>query len=44
VIGVGRAFFSCLAVGPTEIVMQAFDASGNRSGPSNTVTFDCTEA
>jgi chitodextrinase len=44
VIGVGRAFFSCLAVGSTEIVMRAFDTSGNRSGPSNTVTFDCTEA
>jgi chitodextrinase len=44
VIGVGSAFFSCLAVGQTEIVMQAFDTSGNRSGPSNTTTFDCTEA
>ena len=44
VIGVGRAFFSCLAVGQTEIVMKAFDTSGNASGPSNTTTFDCTEA
>jgi chitodextrinase len=44
VIGVGRAFFSCLEVGPTEIVMTAFDTSGNESGPSNTTTFDCTEA
>lgn len=44
VIGVGRAFFSCLDVGPTEIVMRAVDTSGNASGPSNTVTFDCTEA
>ena len=44
VIGVGKAFFSCLEVGPTEIVLRAFDTSGNRSGPSNTVTFDCTEA
>ena len=44
VIGVGSAFFSCLAVGPTDIVMKAFDTSGNGSGPSNTATFDCTEA
>jgi chitodextrinase len=44
VIGVGRAFFSCLEVGPTAIVMKAFDTSGNESGPSNTTTFDCTEA
>jgi hypothetical protein len=44
VIGVGRSFFSCPAVGPTEIVMKAFDTSGNRSGPSNTPTFDCTGA
>jgi chitodextrinase len=44
VIGVGKAFFSCLAIGPTEIVMTAFDTSGNRSGPSNTTTFNCTEA
>ncbi len=44
VIGVGKAFFSCLAVGPTEIVLRAIDSSGNVSGPSNLVTFDCTEA
>jgi hypothetical protein len=44
VIGVGRAFVSCLVVGPTEIVMNAFDTAGNRSGPSNTTTFNCTEA
>lgn len=44
VIGVGSAFFSCLAVGQTEIVLRAVDTSGNASGPSNAVTFDCTEA
>jgi chitodextrinase len=44
VTGVGRAFFSCLAVGETQIVLRAFDTSGNVSAPSNTVTFDCTEA
>jgi chitodextrinase len=44
VTGVGKAFFSCLSIGPTEIVLRAVDSSGNVSGPSNTVTFDCTEA
>lgn len=31
----------CRDIGPTEIVLRAVDTSGNRSGPSNAVDFDC---
>jgi chitodextrinase len=41
VIGQTRTLIYCLADGPTEIVVEAVDASGNASGPSNAVTFDC---
>ncbi len=42
-VGQGRTTIYCLALGPTEIFVQAVDTSGNVSAPSNTVTSDCTE-
>jgi hypothetical protein len=31
----------CRDIGPTTVVLRAVDTSGNRSGPSNALTFDC---
>jgi hypothetical protein len=32
---------SCPAEDPIEVFITAVDSSGNESGPSNTVVFDC---
>ena len=41
-IGSGGTIAYCRAAdGPTEIVVRAVDTSGNESGPSNVVPFDC---
>ena len=41
VLGSGRAFTTCVELGPTEVVLRAVDTSGNVSPPSNTITIDC---
>ena len=41
VIGGGSTVSYCRDPGPTEIVLRAVDTSGNRSGPSNAITFPC---
>ena len=38
----GRTIVTCVADGPTAIVITAVDTSGNVSGPSNTAFFDCS--
>jgi chitodextrinase len=40
-IGGTNTIAYCRDIGPTEIVLRAVDTSGNRSGPSNAITFDC---
>jgi len=40
-IGGTNTIAYCRDIGPTEITLRAVDTSGNRSGPSNTITFDC---
>jgi chitodextrinase len=42
VIGHADAVVYCVSEGPTEIVVRAVDTSGNPSGPSNTVNFECS--
>jgi chitodextrinase len=38
----GRTIVTCLSAGPTAIHITAVDTSGNASGISNTVSFNCT--
>ncbi|SDI12760.1 hypothetical protein SAMN05192558_101519 [Actinokineospora alba] len=40
-IGAGETIVYCDFTGPTEVVVRAVDTSGNVSGPSNAITFDC---
>ena len=41
-IGGGSTIAYCRSVtGPAEIVVRAVDTSGNVSGPSNAIPFDC---
>ncbi len=40
-IGAAEGITFCRFTGPTEIVLRAVDSSGNRSGPSNAITFVC---
>ncbi|MGH3862847.1 hypothetical protein [Actinokineospora sp.] len=40
-IGAGETIVSCDFTGPTDVVARAVDTSGNVSGPSNAITFDC---
>jgi hypothetical protein len=42
VLGTGRAWTTCVELGPTEVFLRAVDRSGNVSAPSNTITVDCT--
>ena len=42
VLGSGRAWTTCVELGPTEVLLRAVDTSGNVSAPSNTITVDCT--
>ena len=42
VLGSGRAWTTCVELGPTEVSLRAVDTSGNMSTPSNTITIDCT--
>jgi chitodextrinase len=42
VLGSGRAWTTCVELGPTEVLLRAVDTSGNVSAPSNTITADCT--
>ena len=42
VLGSGRAWTTCVELGPTEVFLRAVDTSGNVSTPSNTITIDCT--
>ncbi len=42
VLGTGRAWTTCVELGPTDVVLRAVDTSGNVSAPSNTITIDCT--
>jgi hypothetical protein len=42
VVGYGQTVTYCRAEeGPTQILLRAVDTSGNRSGPSNAITFPC---
>jgi fibronectin type III domain protein len=40
-IGGTNTIAYCRDIGPTTVVLRAVDTSGNRSGPSNTLNFDC---
>jgi chitinase len=40
-IGYGETITYCPGVGPTTITVRAVDTSGNASGPSNEIVFDC---
>jgi chitodextrinase len=40
-LGRGDTITYCPGVGPTAIVVRAVDSSGNASGPSNQIIFDC---
>ena len=40
-IGGTNTIAYCRDIGPTEITLRAVDTSGNRSGPSNAIIFDC---
>ncbi len=42
VIGHSETVAYCVSEGPTQVVVRAVDTSGNASGPSNTVNFDCS--
>ncbi|HET6834910.1 MAG TPA: hypothetical protein VFH30_13630 [Acidimicrobiales bacterium] len=42
VLGSGRAWTTCVELGPTEVFLQSVDRSGNVSAPSNTITIECT--
>ena len=44
VLGTGRAWNTCIELGPTDVFVQAVDTSGNVSAPSNTITINCTAA
>lgn len=41
IIGYGETVTYCRAEGPTTIVLKAVDTSGNVSGPSNEIVFNC---
>lgn len=41
VIGYDETITYCRAEGPTQIVLRAVDTSGNVSGPSNAIIFNC---
>jgi hypothetical protein len=41
VIGYGSTITYCRDMGPTVVTMKAVDSSGNVSGPSNELLFDC---
>ena len=43
VTGTGRAWNTCIELGPTDVFLRAVDTSGNVSAPSNTITIDCTD-
>jgi chitodextrinase len=40
-LGRGDTITYCVAPGPNAIVVRAVDSSGNMSGPSNEIVFDC---
>ena len=40
-IGYGKEFVYCRGTGPNRITLQAIDTSGNASGHSNEIVFDC---
>jgi hypothetical protein len=41
VVGGTNTIAYCRDIGPTTVVLRAVDTSGNRSGPSDALTFDC---
>ena len=41
VLGTGRAWTTCVELGPTDVFVRAVDTSGNVSAPSNPITIDC---
>jgi chitodextrinase len=43
IVGQTHLVLGCPHLGPTELFVRAADTSGNTSGPSNTVTFNCTQ-
>jgi hypothetical protein len=40
-LGGGSTITYCVQPGPTTVTMKAVDSSGNVSGPSNELVFDC---
>jgi len=40
-LGGGSTITYCVGTGPTTVFLKAVDSSGNVSGPSNTLLFDC---